>query len=202
MKGTLRRIFADRGKQSSNSLGPTFKEEPVFIAKIDDDEVSAFVSTRGVMRSRGNFRKDGIGRPYQPRPSKEGRNPLDKNGRRTTCATCGSRNQWVAQCPNNEDLVQTSSKDKRSGNDPCYLTFATISWKLLGECHEKGILDSACTATGAGETWFDKNHDALLPIYRKTVFRQFPKLYLGEASVFLLLKQPDCQYRLASSNVS
>ena len=37
MKGASRRIYADRGKQSSNSVGPTFKEEPVFIAKIDDD---------------------------------------------------------------------------------------------------------------------------------------------------------------------
>ena len=65
------------------------------------------------MRSRGKFIKDGIGRPYQPRPLKEGRNPLDKNGRRSTCAICGSRNYWVAQCSDNEDRVQTSSKDEK-----------------------------------------------------------------------------------------
>ena len=93
-----------------------------------------------------------------------GTNPTDSSGRITSCAVCASRFHWAKDCPDgdtDQPLAKRSIQNDEDG-EKVYLTFAMQCTKLLTECKTSGILDTACTATVAGDAWF-KAYVNLLP---------------------------------------
>ena len=93
-----------------------------------------------------------------------GTNPTDSSGRITSCAVCASRFHWAKDCPDgdtDQPLAKLSIQNDEDG-EKVYLTFAMQCTKLLTECKTSGILDTACTATVAGDAGF-KAYVNLLP---------------------------------------
>ncbi|XP_063726781.1 uncharacterized protein LOC134854457 [Symsagittifera roscoffensis] len=160
MKKSLRRIFSG---SSSSTSGVQLKDEPAFVANEELNEESALISDR--FQRRGRFRGRGqASYSFLRGVQKKGRNPVDKEGRVTTCTECGSRNHWFRNCPDRDSGKSVASMPAiasstvpsscDSGTDTqVYLTFASNCGKLLRECYESAILDSGCTTTVAGDQW-------------------------------------------------
>ena len=152
MKKSLRRIFSG---SSSSSSGVQLKDEPAFVANEEQNEESALISDRFQRRNR--FRGQ-ASNSFLRGVQKKGRNPVDKEGRVTTCTECGSRNHWFRNCPDRDAGKSVASMPAAasstvpsscdSGTDTIvYLTFASNCGKLLRECYGSAILDSGCTTS-------------------------------------------------------
>ena len=153
MCSTLRRVFGESHVKVGYSGPSLVKKESVFTASETAVEEVAFYPKRGRGFTRGNrYRRSGSHRPYslpQGRKSQQGRNPLDSNGRISTCSVCGSRNHWVRNCPDRQDYgdanknTDLSNGGQKEDEEVVFLTFATISETLLSQCFGKAILDTA-----------------------------------------------------------
>ena len=157
MKTSLRRIFASVLSGTSSSLdssSPTVKEEPCFSTSSESALWTSGGRGRGSYpargyrgndyrgRFRGNFgRRDGV----YPKPT--GTNPVSKDGTITTCAK---------DCPEKPRSVLMSQQVESVNPVPeesAYLCLAVATGTLVKEAAGRAVLDSACTATIAGDVW-------------------------------------------------
>ena len=92
--------------------------------------------------------------PYDKykRPIK-GKNPADQHGNTTTYKVGGSINHWARNCPDNRDINGNQEPGTSTSEANVYLTFADVTVVLLKESFGCCIIDTACTATVAGEEW-------------------------------------------------
>ena len=194
MKSTLRRVFATSTEKDDGVAtdGPILlKDEPAFVAEnaTTSSENTAFWSSRGQAMHRGRGRRQG---PYdQPfrgmRGGKpRGRNPVGHDGKISVCNGCGSRNHWYRNCP---DRPQQEVQDSTDHSETGFLSFAVIHSKLVEESKGKCILDSACTATVAGEEWVNDYISRLDDEDRNCITRKPSHVAIkfggGEVSKFL-----------------
>ena len=77
------------------------------------------------------------------------KNPIDSSGNPSKCAMCESVYHWARDCPDkgkDPDNVEIALFCKEI--EGCYLE------SFLGETFNSAILDSRCSLTVCGETWF------------------------------------------------
>ena len=124
------------------------------------DEV-LFTHGRGGYRGRGRGGKGGRGGSYKPSSSTEGakggsqkqssstENPVNQYGIKMRCYACDSLTHMVANCPKKNEVEEVnivllnSKPDNKQKN-------------LVLETLGKGLLDSGCTRTVAGEFWMNE----------------------------------------------
>ena len=91
-------------------------------------------------------------------------NPKDKKGNHTICRRCRSIYHWIVDCPHNS--TEDNSKDSyftRSPEEEIYIALLQSCAPksqdeitgLVAETLSKGVIDSGCTKTVAGERWFN-----------------------------------------------
>ena len=136
MKKSLRRIFS---VSSSSTSGVQLQDEPAFVANEELNEESALISDR--FQRRGRFRGQ-ASYSFLRGVQKKGRNPVDKEGRVTTCTECGSRNHWFRNCPDRDSEKSVASMPAiasstvpsscDSGTDTqVYLTLREVAERML-----------------------------------------------------------------------
>ena len=73
------------------------------------------------------FRSDSS-KPYPNRKDiSQGKNPIDRRGKISLCAVCGSRNHWARICPDKTSNPTDGLSNEQIAEKSCYLTFASIS---------------------------------------------------------------------------
>ena len=90
-------------------------------------------------------------------------NPKNAFGKVTKCACCGSLYHWVRDCPEKETPPQRKQKNEEEAfesqaeiDGQSMVTFALAAdCKLLDECWNSGIIDTACTNSICGAVWFE-----------------------------------------------
>nr|CAB3262901.1 uncharacterized protein LOC100184952 [Phallusia mammillata] len=90
-------------------------------------------------------------------------NPPDKTGRPTRCRICESTMHWAPECPhrNNARCVGEVAEAVTADVDQCEEVELTLATNLSSneifviESSHSAILDTACTRTVCGETWFN-----------------------------------------------
>ena len=91
-------------------------------------------------------------------------NPKDKKGNHTICRRCRSIYHWIVDCPHNS--TEDNSKDSyftRSPEEEIYIALLQSCAPksqdeitgLVAETLSKGVIDSGCTKTVAGERSFN-----------------------------------------------
>ena len=95
-------------------------------------------------------------------------NPVNDDGTVMRCHVCESTKHFVSECPHCEDV--------QSENLAVHLTLITGSASeqqhvLLTKTLNKGILDTACTKTVAGQAWVDEYLQVLSDRERNTVMK-------------------------------
>ena len=174
MKSSLRRIFSSVASVSVPSdATQIIKEEPVFASAQGG-------SSKTYQRPNTKFSGKKGSRPT-------GTTPLNKDGRVSTCAVCGSRFHWANACPDEEKSALVSqeadaeSKQVREtdvGDGTAYINLAIITGSLVQESFGKGVLDSACTVTVSGFTWMEDYLNRLSPEQRELVSVQPSDSYI------------------------
>ena len=174
MKDAIKRVF---GSVMTNKNEQKVKEEPVFHAESSENvESEVFFSNRarplqrgggsvGARRRSGRFGTSAStrGRKYV---NERKMNPIGKDGYVSRCAICESIYHWVRDCPDNEK--DNSTKDKLSDveNDGEQVHLSLFMGNsngakngklrnLLSESNGYAILDTGCSSTVCGNTWFD-----------------------------------------------
>ena len=153
MKSSMKRIFCDKPSVSSTKNEVSeLKQEPVFKATvISDDEENAFYGENKRKYASKNYQNVKKFRTSNNRFI--GRNPKDSAGNISTCRICGSRNHWARNCPDRND--KEKDRHDNDGNSDAFLTFASLSPKILRNSMTKGIVDTACTVTVCGNHWLN-----------------------------------------------
>ena len=107
--------------------------------------------------------------------------PVDSSGNPSRCAICESVYHWVRDCPD---------KGKDPGNveitlfckeiEECYLE------SFLGESFNSAILDSGCSRTVCGKTWFKCYKDSLSNDYQNKIqeFESNVDFKFGDGKVY------------------
>ena len=176
MRAALLRIFghsfsATTPMQTLESKSVDVKSEPVYCAggaAVGDDE-TYFVrrgSGRGYSsgRSRGTSNRGSwrgsSGRGN--RGSSRRQNPLDAEGKVTTCAVCSSTMHWARECPHSYENSKGSADDIR-GDDTGKMNFSGFVGcntdgesslvSFVQELNGCALLDSGCANTVCGEDW-------------------------------------------------
>lgn len=187
MKVAIKRIF---GEIAGNKVAMEIKDEPVF-------QSEAFY-LRGNARGRGAFQRGrGRGNTLQrggnaSRGSKRKLNPLDKNGNPTKCVICGSKYHWANSCPDSYENCNATAGTEENRNNTGNSDAGALSdgeenevhftlfgfyadkhnkklSKLVDECQGCALLDSGCSKTVAGLSWYTKYFNELSDYDKKTV---------------------------------
>ena len=144
MKAALRRIFGNKTSNNTAAMsGLSIKQETAYYTE---------QKRRGY---QSNFRNKFSGK------GPKGTNPLDRFGRRSKCAICSSVFHWARDCPHKQEVSNVKfTEDNEEIPEECYLTLFTKSKKseneiFLTESMGCAIIDTACTRTVCGKTWFE-----------------------------------------------
>ena len=139
MKSALKRIFGE--SKTTDSSGITFNQED-----------SAYYTGSQQKVRRGNKQQQ------SSKAAQKGTNPLDRFGRRSRCAICGSTYHWVKDCEHNTERTE-DSKDENS----CHLTLFTkeVDLVFVMESYGSAVVDTACTRTVCGRNWYDQYFSTL-----------------------------------------
>ena len=160
MKSALKRIFADCGNQgdavAGYSPGINFKQESAMYAS----------QTGGAGRSnqyqnqrmRSNFRNH---QQNSKVSAPKGTNPLDKLGRRTRCAICGSVFHWVKDCEHKDKGDNVKMTNDMEDCNLALFTEEDSSVVFMSEALGSAVLDTACTRTVCGRKWLSSYIDLL-----------------------------------------
>ena len=165
MKSSFRRIFSSSVASVSALSGANqiIKE-------------SVFVSAKG--GSSKTYQRLNIKLSGKKGSRPTGTNPLNKDGRVSTCAVCGSRFHWANACPDKEksalvsqeaDAESKQIRETNVGDGTAYINLAMITGSVLQESFGKGVLDSACTVTVSGFTGMEDYFNRLSPEQRELV---------------------------------
>ena len=159
MKASINKIFGDPSSETGESSAPSVKSEPVFKTEHEDAlHTSWWGGWRG--RGRGRGYVSGSYRPYSGDAntggvgnySSEGAqksNPVSKDGKVMRCFHCGSPRHFARFC------TQTQDDSRREEIRIVLLNSEPEMTTLVRESLGLAVLDSACTRTVTGETWFE-----------------------------------------------
>ena len=168
--------FAGQQIQKESTEIDDLKVEPIFTASQLSNPSSALEES---LASFGFHRKKkGAFNPnqkrnqtHQKRPEKPV-NPKNDKGEYLTCSSCGSFRHMLQQCPHSyenmakgkgavcSEVELFSSIEELRPDLLCLLAFEAVN---------KGILDSGCSATVAGEEWMESFLDTLSSDDRRSV---------------------------------
>ena len=95
-------------------------------------------------------------------------NPKDEDGNIMRCHECDSKKHLVRQCPHRKHDVKITAEECKMVN----VTLVTENLPQLQDGLGKGILDSGCTKTVAGEVWMNEFIKQLEPQLRETIKRK------------------------------
>ena len=87
------------------------------------------------------------------------KNPLDRDGKVTSCMVCKSIYHYARECPNAEDRDSEITETYNSMDAQFTLFCAYTNSKLQDltkECDGYAILDTGCANTVCGEEWMNK----------------------------------------------
>ena len=161
MTKQLTKIFGDILTTQCLEESKEIKEEPVFEASVHQDYRSRSRYTRGRGRTRGRNQYQRDSNRENAQNTNNERKKIDKalnpviDGKQTKCNGCGSKFHWFNDCPDKELAKEAYHTTKEEE-----FVFETTevdeskSKELVGEAIGCGILDSACSQTVCGETWF------------------------------------------------
>ena len=170
MKSSITKIFGDPSSETGESNVPSIKSEPVF--KIEHED-ALHTSWRGGWRGRGSGRDsrgrgygNGSYRTFSADSNTEGvrtyssdgaqkSNPVSKDGKVMRCFHCGSPKHFARFC------TQSQNDGGREEIRIVLLNSEPEMTTLVRESLGMAVLDSACTRTVTGETWFEVYHDTL-----------------------------------------
>ena len=107
---------------------------------------------------------------YNPDPTVP--NPKDNKGNYTICRRCRSTYHWIADCPHiapEERLNSSGTYYARNADEEIYIALLQSNIPrtkdeitgLVAETFCKGVIDSGCTKTVAGENWFNEYTESL-----------------------------------------
>lgn len=156
MRTTLKRLFVESG----NSIMTESSSSQQVHVDVDDGNPKAnevLYSERSMRNNRGRSYTDRRARGGWRRGA-NGKNPVGRDGRITTCHVCGSIMHWARECPNKisenieeecQVVLMAHSSDKDRLNT------------LLGESIGSVVLDSGCTRTVCGLQWLESFRDTL-----------------------------------------
>ena len=104
-------------------------------------------------------------------------NPLDRSGRPSKCAICGSIYHWARNCSRKQESFNVQGRSEEE--DVHFSLFVGYnearknnkSNSLMEQCQGCALMDSGCTKTVAGEKWF-KNYQDSLSEYDKEKIRE------------------------------
>ena len=171
-KSSLKRIYRNNTTSSSTD-GPTLKEEPAFATRqmvdLEQPADTASCLRNGEIGEEiqgseiegfQNRSYRAVGNRREQSSSQKQLNPFHNSVKVSTWAVCGSRYHWARNCPENthvepsrEPPLKKRSKDPEDESEQVFLTLAISCSSLAKECAGKGILDTACTSSVAGEQW-------------------------------------------------
>ena len=168
MKSKLMKIFGNP-KGDFHGGAPLVKQEALLTGDYDEDAYVSYQRSgsrggrdnrggrrgRGGRGARGGYRGAGRGRQWQ--------NPIDRDtGLVRRCHLCDSTKHFASACPH-RDESRVEVTDGSGDHEEAYITAVHITLfngtadaqrnNLLAETFGKGILDSACTKTVAGNVW-------------------------------------------------
>ena len=144
MRNTLKRLFAEGGGGISNVGSGS---QPVLL-EVKNEPLAVNDAYYGEQHygRRGSYR--GMRRAHN------GRNPIGRDGKVTTCHICSSTMHWSRSCP------QRYKKDFHSDKEEeCHVTLMASNEpsegisSLMGESIGSMVLDSGCSRTVCGIIW-------------------------------------------------
>lgn len=164
MKSALKRIF---GERTCSSSGAAADHETV---PIQVKQESAFYTSG----PRYNIKRTNT-TSSTPNTLPVGTNPLNKYGKRTTCAVCRSVYHWAKRCPDNPrpeavKMTECQGNDNTTQHEAvtesCNITLFTkespsTNEILVMESLGAAVIDTACTKTVCGENWLRSYEEAL-----------------------------------------
>ena len=156
VKAALKRILG--GESNASTLA---QQESGIIIK----QESAYF-TRGTYGTKFGNRnnRQNSGQPQSPREAQgqKGTNPLDRFGRRSRCAVCGSTFHWAKDCEHrDEERVKMTSDEKSTQRiEECNLAMFThapdnSNVVFMTEAYGTAVIDTACTRTVCGRQWLE-----------------------------------------------
>nr|XP_039264060.1 uncharacterized protein LOC120339893 [Styela clava] len=172
MKSALKRIFP------SKPLGNENDDEN---AKAINIKAEAYYANRKYFGQRQFFKPDMKNKQY---------NPKNKLGEISRCAVCDSKMHWADKCPHNPrhksvhvaegiDDPRPSKCQPDSDEEVVENPMEFVNAIFLTECQDNeiyvtetsgcAILDTACTKTVCGESWFSDYVDKLDDNFKKSV---------------------------------
>ena len=139
MREKLSRIFGDPGVLEEKGAVPEIKDEVFYTGGYDKRKFS-----RGSSRGRGESgaRRPGRGGSYRGR----GRG-------RPKCFRCQSEDHFIADCP---EAATEEVHAVEEANVTVHITLHLSQQSLNVEALGKGLLDSGCSRTVAGQVWYDE----------------------------------------------
>ena len=185
MKESMIRILG--GKFRGGSLPSiAVKEEPTF--ECSETFYGQSTRYRDSKFRRGAFRGSSRG-SYTSRGGKlntsgdKKTNPLDRNGKPSKCAICGSIYHWARSCPDSQDSLSVQERGKSETDDKNEVHFMLFVGyndvernnkliSLVEQCHGCALVDSGCTKTVAGNNWFKNYQENLSEYDRRSIIEQ------------------------------
>ena len=182
MKRILKNIFS-----SSSEIKSEVKDE----IKVEETNVTLYANQPygGFQRGGSAYNPSGYqsraaSRPYRGfripyRPTTRGRgnrmlsgsNPPDQFGNISTCASCGSRNHWIAKCPDKKDNATYFEEETSDTYDETFLPETEDQYQnvvlfqsdydspncfksLVAESFGCAVIDCGASQTVCGKTWY------------------------------------------------
>ena len=189
MRDKLMKIFGDPGVLDKRGNVPEVKEEVFYGHGYDKGRGRSGRGFRGNYGSfRGNDRYRGL--PDEQLNWREGRGAQgDRNTGNAAkkvwrCFTCGSTKHFQRECPQRAESAHYNEHEENQQHQNVHITLFTSKPEerqklLVIEALGKGVLDSGCSKTVAGQVWLDEYLNLLSPVDKiavregasKSVFR-------------------------------
>ena len=124
---------------------------------------------------RGSWRAGSRKSSSAGRASDRRQNPVDAEGKVTTCAVCSSTMHWARDCPHSyENAEEAKDKESEKINFSALVGCTEVKdsqkLKLLSEeLHGCALLDSGCANTVCGESWMSNFIENLSDLERSQV---------------------------------
>ena len=155
MREKLARIFGDPGILEGKGVAPEVKEE-VFYGYENKKKFAG--GGRGHGESDSGTWRSGSNRGYRGRGRSRGR---------PRCYRCQSEEHFVRECPLAEATEEVHAVEEANVN--VHITLHLSQQKLNVEALGKGLLDSGCSKTVAGQVWYEEYLHTLSEEDRKKV---------------------------------
>ena len=172
-KQSLKKFKGDIAEGSTNS-STSIKLEPAFLAEHEEALLAAgyIKQYRGGRSGKGAYsRGNQRGRAQQ---SSKKVNPTGTDGKTLTCKYCGSFRHLVANCQHTKEtmakvhITATSPKEEEDEHVVLFTGYDKREIAQLGiDARNCAVLDSACSSTVCGETWFENYLNSMNPQDRR-----------------------------------